>query len=319
VSLLTVAGAAVSSVAGQQPDASAPSAAPAPAAVFRSAVDLVALSVVVTDGDQRFVPGLQQSDFVVLEDGVEQDVTFFSAGNVPLDLALLLDTSASMTGQLQDVRAAARGFLQVVRDIDRVMILDLKNTTRVLHPLSGDVRAALAAVESLEAGGGTGLYNGLYLTMRQLMSARGPARDPVRRQAIVVLSDGQDNASLVSFDDVKSLARGAGIATYTIQLQSPALPRRPAHVSRVLSPEEYALRELATETGARAFFPERIEDLAGVYDRFAAELAHQYALGYTPKAQQQDGRFRRLNVQVAARPGARTRTRAGYLAQRTGT
>src|SRR5690606_17402366 len=103
--------------------------------------------------------------------------------------------------QLPAVRTAARGFLQVVRDIDRVMVLDLKNTTRILHPLGGRPPAAEAAIGSLAAGGSTGLYNGLYLTMRQLAGAAASERDAaVRRQAIVVLSDGRDTASLVSFD-----------------------------------------------------------------------------------------------------------------------
>ena len=307
----------VSSAPGQQTvSTTADTTVPEPAVVFRSAVDLVALNVIVTDANQRFVAGLQQSDFIVLEDGVAQDVTFFSAAAVPLDLALLLDTSASMAPQLPAVRTAARGFLAALRGVDRVMVLDLKNTTRVLHPLSSDVQSALKVIDGLETAGGTGLYNGLYLTMRQLESARAPATEPhVRRQAIVVLSDGKDTSSLVSMQDVKEMARRSGIATYTIQLRSPVAAHQPPGASRVLSGEEYALRELASETGARAFFPDRIEQLAGVYDSIATELAHQYALGYTPKVQGRDLAFRRLTVQIADRPGVRTRTRTGYLPQ----
>ena len=308
---------AAAGVSGQAPQAPGQ----APAAVFRSAVDLVALNVIVTDASHRFVTGLRPSDFVVLEDGVAQEVTFFSAGETPLDVALLLDTSASMSSQLPAVRVAARGFLRAVRDIDRVMILDLKNTTRILHPLNGNVPAAHAAIDSIRAEGTTGLYNGLYLTMRQLVSARGPASArAVRRQAIVVLSDGHDTSSLVSFDDVLEMARRTGIATYPIQLQSFA-GRRPAQVARVLSNDEYSLRELAGETGGRAFFPERIEELADVYGMIATELGSQYALGYIPKTSGVAGQFRRVSVQVADRPGVRTRTRAGYVlgASRAGT
>ena len=312
IAVVTAAGSVAAGDAGQEAGTAGPHDDRAPA-VFRSAVDLVALNVIVTDVNQRFVKGLQVGDFVVLEDGVAQDVTFFSAGEAPLDVALLLDTSASMAGQLPGVRAAALSFLRVVRDIDRVMILDLKNTTRVLHPLDGDASTAERAIQSIEPGGSTGLYNGLYLTMRQLLGARASAGDhAVRRQAIVVLSDGRDTSSLLSFEDVHELARRAGIPVYVIQLDSP-VAARPSQVSRVLTSDAYSLRELASESGGRAFFPDRVDDLAGVYEAIAAELAHQYALGYTPKTAGAADTFRRVSVQVAERPGARARTRAGYL------
>jgi Ca-activated chloride channel homolog len=310
----TAVGTAVVAVAAHASGPVMSTAAQAPATVFRSAVELVALNVVVTDASQRFVTGLQRSDFVVLEDGVAQDVTFFSAGDAPLDVALLLDTSASMTGQLAAVREAALGFLRVVRETDRVMVLDLKNTTRVLHPLDSNLPAARRAIHSIEAGGSTGLYNGIYLTMRQLVTARSPHDGAaVRRQAIVVLSDGRDTSSLLSYEDVLEVARRSGVSVYSIQLDSPS--QRVSQVSRVLSRDEYALRELATDTGGRAFFPDRIEELAGVYESIATELAHQYALGYTPKSAEPDGGFRRVSVQVSERPGVRIRTRAGYLAR----
>jgi Ca-activated chloride channel family protein len=320
VAVSTAAGSVVAGAANQEAGTAAPHGDRAPA-VFRSAVDLVALNVIVTDAKQRFVKGLQLSDFVVFEEGVTQDVTFFSAGEAPLDVALLLDTSASMAGQLPGVRAAALSFLRVVRDIDRVMVLDLKNTTRVLHPLDGDASRAQRAIQSIEPGGTTGLYNGLYLTMRQLVGGRASAGDhAVRRQAIVALSDGRDTSSLLSFEDVRELARRAGISLYVIQLDSPKA-RRPSQVSRVLTSDEYSLRELAAETGGRAFFPDSVDDLTGVYEAIAAELAHQYALGYTPKAAGAADGFRRVSVQVAERPGVRARTRAGYLtlASRVGT
>jgi VWFA-related protein len=290
------------------------------AGVFRSVVDLVALNVVVTDRGEQFVRGLEQSDFVVMEDGIQQNVSFFATVDVPLDLALLLDTSASMAGQMDVVRETARGFVRAVRGIDRVMVLDIKQTTRLLHPLNGDVDGALQAIASTEAGGGTGLYNGLYLTLRELMASRhSDATRQVRRQAIAVLSDGHDTSSLLSFDDVMEIARDAGIATYTINLQSSIESTgRPVSVSRVLSHAEYSLKELARVTGAQAFFPVHVRELEGVYGRIATELSNQYALAYVPTKGRQHGEFRRITVNVSDHPELRTRTRSGYTSKRQG-
>src|SRR5262245_59257775 len=129
-----------------QPSASATT--PGPTATFRSGVDLVALNVVVTDSDQKYVTGLAPTDFAVYEDGVQQDVSFFGASEVPLDLAILLDTSASMTGKMSIVQQAASGFLGTLRGGDRAMIVDIKDATKVLFPLGDDFGGARAAIAS---------------------------------------------------------------------------------------------------------------------------------------------------------------------------
>lgn len=286
------------------------------APVFRASVDLVALSVVVTDQQHRFVSGLEAEDFAIFEDGVEQDVSFFAATQVPLDLALLLDTSASMLDKMDTMQQAALGFLSTLRPTDRTTIVDIKDTVRILYPLGHDVAAANDAVLATAARGGTALYNGLYLTLKEMVKQR-KANGDVRRQAIAVLSDGEDTASLLAYEDVMEQAKRAGIALYTITLTSPRGPRDSGFSGRrYFSQAEFAMKALAQETGARAFFPTDIRELAGVYDTIATELANQYALGYTSNNARRDGGFRRVNVRVEARPEMRTRTRSGYLASR---
>ena len=284
--------------------------------VFRTGVDLVSLSVVVTDPRQRFVTGLDAGDFAVYEDGVQQDLSFFAAAQVPLDLALLLDTSASMLDKMGTMQQAALGFLDTLGPPDRATIVDIKDTVRVLYPLGDDLEAANGAVRGTTARGGTALYNGLYLTMKEMVKQRAINGD-VRRQAIAVLSDGEDTASLLGYEDVMDEAKRAGIAIYTITLKSPR-PEQAAESGgrRYFSEAEFAMKALAQETGARAFFPADIRELAGVYDSIATELAHQYAIGYTPKNARHDGAFRRVIVRVEAQPGMRTRTRSGYVAPR---
>lgn len=293
-----------------------PATTPAPTATFRSGVDLVALNVVVTDSDKKYVTGLAPTDFAVYEDGVQQDVSFFGASGVPLDLAILLDTSASMTGKMGIVQQAASGFLATLRADDRAMIVDIKDATKVLFPLGDDFGGARAAIMTTVPQGGTALYNGAYLTLKELVKQRRANTD-VRRQAIVVLTDGDDTASLISYDDLMDLAKQSGIAIYTITLRSKFLVTQATQRGHsYFSQSEYGMKALAQETGARSFFPMDVSELHGIYSAIAEELATQYAIGYSSKNPKADGAYRRVIVRVTDRPGAQTRTRAGYLAAR---
>ena len=296
--------------------APAATAAPQTAPTFRSNVDLVALNVVVTDGDEKYVSGLRASDFAVFEDGIQQDVSFFGASDVPLDLAILLDTSASMTGKMELVQRAAIGFLTTLRPADRAIIVDIKDATKIMYPLGSDMDGARQAILSTVPRGGTALYNGTYLTLKEMVKERR-ANNEVRRQALVVLSDGADTSSLVSYDDLMDLAKQSGIAIYTITLRSKYLVSQAASRGRTyFSQSEFGMKALAQETGARSFFPAELTELSGVYASIAEELATQYAIGYSPKNPKADGTYRRVIVRVNDKPGIRTRTRAGYTAPR---
>jgi Ca-activated chloride channel family protein len=283
--------------------------------VFRSGTDLVSLSVVVTDPQQRYVTGLSASDFEVFEDGVLQDLSFFSATAVPIDLAILLDTSSSMLDKMQTVQEAAVGFASHVRPGDRLAVVDIKDNVRVLHPLGEDVDGAREAIRKTVARGSTSLYNGIYMTLRDIVKQRR-SNGEVRREAIVVLSDGDDTSSLVTFDDVMEVAKQTGVSIYTIALKSPYLVRRAQEMGeRTFSESDFAMKSLAQQTGGRSFTPMAVTELAGVYGLIAKELASQYALGYSPKNQRADGAYRRVVVRVS-QPNVQTRTRAGYTAPR---
>src|SRR5207244_3515785 len=157
----------------------------------------------------------------------------------------------------------------------------------------------------------TAMNNAVYISLKQFGMAARPDGDP-RRQAIVVLSDGEDTSSLVSFDDVLGLARRMGVNIYTVSLQSKEAAAQAAH--RYFSEADYAMKTLARETGAQSFFPAPAE-LKSVYGSIAAELANQYSIGYVPANGRPDGRFRRIVVQIVTKPGLRSRTRPGYMAE----
>jgi Ca-activated chloride channel family protein len=283
--------------------------------IFRSGVDLVSLNVIVTDNRDRFVTGLGQNDFSVFEDGIEQDVTFFAAANVPLDLAILLDVSSSMSEKLATVQEAAVGFVSHLRAGDRVTVVGVKDSARVLHDLDGDIAGAREAIRRTTASGGTALYNGLYTTIKQMQKVHASDEGEIRRQAIAVLTDGDDTASIVTFDDVLAVAKQAGIAIYTIALKS-QYPTALLATLKNSSESEFAMKALAQETGARSFFPADISQLAGVYGSITQELANQYALGYTSSNAKRDGGFRRIFVRVDE-PNVRARTRSGYGVAKT--
>lgn len=286
-----------------------------PRPTFRSAAALVALNVTVQDRGSKFVRGLQPGDFVVYEDGVKQTVEFFESTRVPVDLIVMVDTSASMRDKLDLVHDAASGFLATLRPEDRGAVVSFASSVSVLQPLTGDHAALQRAVADLHAVGNTCLNNAVYIALKQF-GLRAQSAGDVRRQAIVVLSDGADTASLVSFDDVLALARRLAVSIYTVSLQSPPDARRGATTpqQRFDNDADYTMKTLAKETGAQSFFPTP-DALKNVYAAIAAELASQYSIGYIPANSQPDGRFRRVNVQVVTRPELHSRTRLGYTAE----
>jgi Ca-activated chloride channel family protein len=283
--------------------------------VFRSETAMVALNVTVTDtGDgDKLVTGLEADDFEVYEDGVQQELRFFESSNVPMDVILLLDISSSMRDRMAVVHDAARTFMKVLRPGDRGAVVAFNEHVRVLQELTADPAAIERAINAAVAQGSTGLHNAIYVTLKQFgRPTRGDGE--VRRQALAVLSDGEDTSSLVSFEDVLALARQMGVSIYTIGLQSSIRPAgAPSNVDR-FSGATYSLNMLARETGARAFFPATVHDLKRVYGAIARELEAQYSIGYSPTNPRMDGRFRRIVVRVTSSPHHRPRTRTGYTA-----
>jgi hypothetical protein len=257
--------------------------------VFRSGAALVALNVTVSDG-KHLVPGLTARDFSVYEDGVLQPVQFFEARNIPIDLIILIDTSASMSEKMPVVHEAAVGFLKTLRDDDRGAVVTFGDNVNIAQTLTSDRVVLEQAIELAQAG-------------------------EVRRQAIAVLSDGEDTSSVIGFDDVLAMARKSGINIYTICLQNKYSVARVETTRKYFSESDYAMKTLAQETGAQSFFPQSVQELKGIYAAIADELSNQYSIGYSPTNWHPDGRFRRIVVKVNDRPELRPRARLGYTAE----
>jgi VWFA-related protein len=275
---------------------------------FRSEVDLVALHVTVVDGRQRFVPNLLAEDFGVYDEGAKQQVMLFASAMAPLDLMVLLDTSGSMGASLALAKDAAIRLVRTLKEGDRGAVVTFSDGVRFAQPLTDDRARLESALRAPSASGETALYESVYIALRELRRER-PVDDMPRRQAIVVLSDGDDNRSRVSFDDVLDEARRSAVTIFTIV---------PAPVTGVVPTNSFGqrlwfdMRRLADETGGRAFAPVKVEDLSSVYKDVATELGQQYWLAYVPPPPVNGQEFRRVSVRVETRSGLRARTRVGY-------
>jgi VWFA-related protein len=313
------AGSSAQQTGGPAPPPAAPAAPaaqqtpppPAPAdrqrPSFRASIDIVSLNVTVTDGSNHYVTDLAENEFSVFEDGVKQNLTFFQRRQQPIALSLLLDSSASMEQHIGTLQTAATNFVRKLKPNDIAQVVDFDSRVEIRQGFTGNQADLQTAIEQTNAGGSTSLHNAIYIALKELRKVKAVTEEDVRRQALIVFSDGEDTSSLVSFEEVLDLAKRSETAIYAIALRGADVQ------AKGFREAEFVMRTLAQETGGRAFFPARIDDLSGVYTQIADELASQYTLGYTSGNQRRDGAWRRLVVQVS-RASITPRTKKGYYA-----
>lgn len=275
--------------------------------VIRSGVDLVSLNVTVTNGES-FVAGLKQDKFQVFEDGASQEITFFSAERQPVALSILIDSSTSMEEKLTVAQEAAIGFVRRLGPKDVAQVIDFDSEQRVVQTFTNDHVALEKAIRSTASGGSTKLYNAMYVALVELKKVKAQSLDEVRRQAIVVLSDGEDTASAVDYEYVLDAAKRSEVLIYCIGLKS-----RTDSPTKGFKEADFVLRTLSQETGGRVFFVELLPQLATVYQTIADELVSQYTIGYTSRNPKRDGAWRTVRVIVDS-TDAVARTKPGYYA-----
>jgi Ca-activated chloride channel family protein len=277
-------------------------------------VELVPLTVTVTDRDGRYVPDLTAADFAVFDEGWRQPISHFASGDAPIDMGFLLDTSGSMQDTLRLAQNAARGLVRQLRAGDRGAVAGIGSTVSLHQPMTPDLARVDEALRSTKAHGYTALYDALYIVLRQYLQERHRSTE-VRRQVAVLLSDGIDTASHVTVEDVLDLVRRAEVTVYVISVgDDPALMKN-VLLDRRIFESAHDLSTLARDSGGRRFTPRTARELPAIYDAIAEELSYQYVIGYMP-SQGADGRFRRLSVAVLPPRVGVARTRAGYYADR---
>lgn len=284
----------------------APAAQGAQRPTFRAGVDVVSLNVTVTDpANKSYVRDLDRADFAVYEDGVKQELTYFTRQPLPIALSLLIDTSASMEDKMATTQEAAIGFVKRLRESDLGQVIDFDNRVTIQQQFTADQAQLEKAIRATVPNGSTSLHNAVYISLKELKRVRAKDTEDVRRQAIVVLSDGEDTSSLVPFEEVLELAKRSEVAIYTIAI------RGREGGTRNFNEAEFVLRQFAQETGGRSFFPTSVNELDSIYGQISEELANQYMMAYESRNPRRDGRWRRVVVRTT-RPNVVARTKQGY-------
>lgn len=278
------------------------------AQVFRGGADVVLLNVTVTDGGGHFVSHLDKSDFQVFEDGAPQEIANFSRDPQPIALSILLDTSTSMERKLPIAQEAAVGFVRRLGAKDVAQIISFDTHADIRQDFTNDGATLEKAIRRTQAGGSTALYIAVYTALDSLKGAVAQSADTIRRQSIIVLSDGEDTSSLIDYDQVMEAAKRSEVSIYTIALRSKE--DTPLHG---FNEADFVLRTLAQETGGRVYHVDDAAQLPGIYQQIADELANQYTIGYTSKNIKRDSAWRRVAVKVN-RPATSVRTKGGYFA-----
>jgi VWFA-related protein len=239
---------------------------------------------------------------------VEQEIRFFSRGELPLRMVILLDTSGSMNEKLSLAQEAAVRFARSLKSGDQVQVVEFNDRVLTLADFTSDLDRVEQAIRQTQARGATALYNALYVSLKDL---HGENPEELDRRAMVVLSDGNDTGSIVGFEDVKEQARKGSVVIYAISLRATEADL----VKDKYRNAKYELDVLARESGGVSYAPTKIGDLAGVYEEIANELKTQYSLGYVSTNAVADGTWRRLQI-LSKEAGTQIRSRGGYFAPR---
>jgi len=261
-------------------------------------VNRVILYATAMAAGKNYVLDLARNDLLLEEDGVRQEIVDFYREERPVTLAVISDSSGSMQAAMKTVHAAASRFLDALGPEDKALVIDFDDKVYLLQDVTtnrDDLRLALTSTSAL---GGTALYDALYASYRKLKGIDG-------RKAIILLSDGDDTSSKFSFRRVLDEAKINDYIIYTIGLGTSFLD---VDLRRIL-------KSLAEETGGRAYFPDKVDELEGVYQEIAAELKSQYYITYEPSATTWDGRWRKIRLTVPKK-NVEIRTRSGYYAVR---
>jgi VWFA-related protein len=274
---------------------------------FGTGIEIINLNLSVTDPADNYVTDLDQPDFAVYEDGIRQELSLFTHENLPISMVIMVDTSASMEEKIAVAQQAAIRFTKTLRAVDLAQIVQFNDRATTLQSFTNDPEALETAILATDTSGPTALHNALYIALKDLTRERNP--NELRRRAVVLLSDGEDTASLVSDDQVVELAKKSEISIYAISLR----PNRPQDRQRqAFSQAEYLLTTLTRETGGRVYFPASLHELDAVYDRIAEELRTLYSVGYVSSNARRDGKWRRIVVRVPEREGMSIRHKLGY-------
>jgi Ca-activated chloride channel homolog len=272
------------------------------APTFHAETRLVVLQVTVTNGHGELVTNLDRRAFSVYEDGRPQPIALFHRNDVPISLGLIIDNSGSMRSWRPTVEAAALAFVRASNPLDEVFVLNFADSPRIDVPFTNDIRVLETGVTRVDSIGGTAMRDAMLVAERYLREHA--AHD---RHALLVITDGNDNASTTSITQLRRIVERTGAAIFAVSLER---DNRSAEARR----GDDELEHLAERTGGVVRHPASASDV----DRVVLEIAHQirneYTIAYTPTNQVLDGSYRSVRVKVTRPRGLTARTRPGYWA-----
>jgi len=275
---------------------------------IRRDVNLVVLHATVLDGRGRFVPDLRQENFRVFEDKIEQKISIFKREDIPVSVGLVIDNSGSMRDKRERVNTAALTFVKTSNPDDEVFVVNF-NEDYYLDTdkdFTNDITELKEALERIDSRGSTALYDAIIGSLDHLKKG---TKD---KKVLLVITDGEDNASRKSLAATVQEAQQSNALIYAIGLLS-------QESKRAAKRARQALLQLAEATGGLAFFPEGVQDTEAICSQIAHDIRNQYTLAYYPSNVAKDGSFRSVHVDVVPPRGRGklyVRTRTGYYAQR---
>jgi VWFA-related protein len=287
--------------------------------VIKVETDLVTLNASVAERSTgRVITGLNQGDFKIIEDGVEQKIVHFEATNAPFDLLLLIDLSGSTAKVTDIIRAATTRFVSATRPQDRVAIIAFSGATAVVSPFTSDKSALITAINSMQSPkGDTKLYDGINYALDYI----DKESISTRRKAVIVMSDGLDSnlpnvtgsGSTLSYKTVYSRAQEFDGMIYSIWINTEYVASSPLDIQPETFDLAYDQLYDLSEAGSGLFYEvEKLEDLAGIYEKVITDLGTVYSLSFNPTNKGRDGRLRQVRLQLPNKPGAVARTKLSY-------
>jgi VWFA-related protein len=290
-------------------------------------VNLVDVLFTVLNRRNKLVSDLDKQDFRIFDDNVSQDIRYFSKQtDLPLRIGMLLDTSNSIRDRLKFEQDAATSFLFSVirRTKDQAFVMTFDDQPNVLQTFTDDAGRLRDEIVNTRAGGGTAVYDAIYEACAKELShpPRPPGDQPdVVRRVMILISDGDDNLSNHTRAEAIEMAQRTSVVIYTISTSTQWIqlsqtdPSKLADRKTHLTEGDQILRDLAEETGGRAFFPYHVDDLDQSFQDIGDELRNQYSIAYNPTNGTLDGRYHKIRIEVPDHKGYQVRARRGYFAK----
>lgn len=269
--------------------------------------DLITLTVTVTDTYGRYVSGLSKNAFNVFEEKQPQEITYFSDDDAPVSVGVIFDVSGSMSGdKIKRAREALSKFIQTSHNSDEYFLIAFNSKAQLLLDKNRDGNSVLDKLTFVETKGQTALYDAVYLGVEKVQ------RGTHSKRALLVISDGQDNSSRYTFDNLRRLLRESDVTVYGVGI----LSGNDAGSSLGMEGQGI-LDELSGVSGGKAFFPRSGAEMDDIFEQIALELRHQYSIGYKPTNFTGDGKWRKIKVKVTpprGLPRLFVRSKEGYYA-----